>query len=188
MVAGVGARRRAWTACSTTHARHFLQAVAPHSTSWAASAPPATARFLQAMAEQVAVRTRLFDHALLDATAQGCDQVVLVACGLDARASSRHRPAPRLAARAGSGRLPLAAWLAEGILYAPPPSAADLLLDRITAASAPPQAHSSSTTLRTPNCCAPPARTSPPNSSTCGRAAPPRTWTPGSPGAAGNPT
>ncbi|MFI7454481.1 SAM-dependent methyltransferase [Nonomuraea sp. NPDC049714] len=30
-----------------------------------------------------------------------------------------------------------AAWLAEGILYALPPEAADLLLDRITAVSAP---------------------------------------------------
>ncbi|MEV4360149.1 SAM-dependent methyltransferase [Nonomuraea sp. NPDC004186] len=161
------------------YARRFLQAVAPDSTPWAAGASPATARFLQAMAEQVAVRTRFFDRALLNATAQGCDQVVLVACGLDARAFrlpwppdttifeldfadvltfksavlARHHATPACqrievaadlrqdwpqALEAASFDLERpAAWLAEGILYALPPSAADLLLDRITAASAP---------------------------------------------------
>lgn len=38
------------------------------------------------MAEQVAVRTRFFDRALLAAASQRCDQVVLLACGMDARA------------------------------------------------------------------------------------------------------
>ena len=37
-------------------------------------------------AEYVAVRTRYFDDALLDACAAGCRQVVLLAAGLDARA------------------------------------------------------------------------------------------------------
>ncbi|WP_433435452.1 SAM-dependent methyltransferase [Nonomuraea sp. CA-141351] len=161
------------------YARHFLQAVDRASSPWTADPSPATARFLQAMAEQVAVRTRFFDHALLNAAAQGCDQVVLVACGMDARAFrlpwppgttvfeldfadvlafkdavlARHdaTPAchrvevatdlrqdwPRALAASGFDPVRPAAWLAEGILYALPPDAADLLLNRITAASAP---------------------------------------------------
>ncbi|WP_431914832.1 SAM-dependent methyltransferase [Nonomuraea jabiensis] len=69
------------------YARHFLQAVDPASTPWAAAGPsPATARLLRVMAEQVAVRTRFLDRALLAAAARECDQVVLLASGMDARA------------------------------------------------------------------------------------------------------
>ncbi|MFI6741785.1 SAM-dependent methyltransferase [Nonomuraea sp. NPDC050451] len=131
------------------------------------------------MAEQVAVRTRFLDRALLAAAARECDQVVLLASGMDARAHRLTWPpgttvfeldfADVLAFKAavldGRGATPAchrvevatdlrqdwpraltesgfsprrpAAWLAEGILYALPPEAADLLLDRITAVSAP---------------------------------------------------
>ncbi len=68
------------------YARHFLQAVDPAFSPWAAGASAATARFLQVMAEQVAVRTRFLDRALLEAAERGCEQVVLLACGMDARA------------------------------------------------------------------------------------------------------
>ncbi len=44
------------------------------------------AAFLVGLAGSVAVRTRFYDRYLLDACAQGCRQVVLVAAGLDARA------------------------------------------------------------------------------------------------------
>jgi methyltransferase (TIGR00027 family) len=47
----------------------------------------------QQMREQIAVRTRLFDDFLLDATAAGCRQAVLLAAGLDARAYRLSWPA-----------------------------------------------------------------------------------------------
>ncbi|WP_212746282.1 MULTISPECIES: SAM-dependent methyltransferase [unclassified Nonomuraea] len=161
------------------YARHFLQAVDPAFTPWAAGASPATARFLQVMAEQVAVRTQFLDRALLEAAEGGCQQVVLLACGMDARAfrlawppgtkvfeldfadvlafkaavldgrgatAACHRVEvatdlrqdwPRALTESGFNPGRPAAWLAEGILYALPPEAADLLLDRITALSAP---------------------------------------------------
>ncbi|MEV0053146.1 SAM-dependent methyltransferase [Saccharopolyspora shandongensis] len=161
------------------YAQHFLAAVDPASTPWAAGPSPSTARFLRMMAEQVAVRTRFFDRTLLAAAAQRCDQVVLLACGMDARAfrlawppgtkvfeldfadvlafkaavlddrgatAACHRVEvttdlrqdwPRALAESGFNPERPAAWLAEGILYALPPEAADLLLDRITTVSAP---------------------------------------------------
>ncbi|WP_220448834.1 SAM-dependent methyltransferase [Nonomuraea mesophila] len=161
------------------YARHFLQAVDPASSPWSAGASPATAGFLRLMAEQVAVRTRFLDRALLEAAGRGCDQVVLLASGMDARAfrlawppgtkvfeldfadvlafktavldgrgatAACHRVEvatdlrqdwPRALTESGFDPARPAAWLAEGILYALPPEAADLLLDRITGLSAP---------------------------------------------------
>ncbi|MFI6537997.1 class I SAM-dependent methyltransferase [Nonomuraea sp. NPDC050547] len=55
-------------------ARHFIRAVDPAFTPWAAGPSPATARFPQVMAEQVAVRTLFLDRALLDAAGRGCEQ------------------------------------------------------------------------------------------------------------------
>ncbi|GAA3169050.1 SAM-dependent methyltransferase [Nonomuraea salmonea] len=161
------------------YARPFLQAVPSASTPWAAGPSPATARFLQVMAEQVAVRTQFLDRALLDAAERGCEQVVLLGSGMDARAfrlawppgtkvfeldfadvlafkaavldgrgatAACHRVEvatdlrqdwPRALTESGFSSGRPAAWLAEGILYALPPDAADLLLDRITTLSAP---------------------------------------------------
>jgi methyltransferase (TIGR00027 family) len=50
------------------------------------SAPGDVTAFVEIMADQVAVRTRFLDDALLAATAGGCRQVVLVAAGMDSRA------------------------------------------------------------------------------------------------------
>ncbi|MFI7618480.1 SAM-dependent methyltransferase [Nonomuraea terrae] len=146
--------------------------------------------FLRTMSEQVAVRTRFLDDALLAATRgehaggrpgpeAACDQVVLLGCGMDARAYRLSWPAgttvyeldlpdvlafkgavlaehgatpacrrvevaadlredwPRALTEAGFDPSRPAAWLAEGLLYALPPAAADLLLDRVTGLSAP---------------------------------------------------
>ncbi|PZG14165.1 SAM-dependent methyltransferase [Nonomuraea aridisoli] len=153
-----------------------------------ASARPAglAESFLRTMSEQVAVRTRFLDDALLAATrgehagpVATCDQVVLLGCGMDARAYRLSWPAgttvheldlpdvlafkgavlaahgatpacrrvevaadlredwPRALTQAGFDPHRPAAWLAEGLLYALPPEAADLLLDRVTGLSAP---------------------------------------------------
>ncbi|WP_188191041.1 SAM-dependent methyltransferase [Nonomuraea sp. SYSU D8015] len=64
------------------YAELFLAAVAA-SSPWAGGN---AAEFLQVMTEQVSVRTRFLDDALLAAARGGCDQVVLLACGMDARA------------------------------------------------------------------------------------------------------
>ncbi|MGH3851936.1 MAG: SAM-dependent methyltransferase [Pseudonocardiaceae bacterium] len=53
---------------------------------WAAMTPQAGPDFLALLGDQVAVRTRFFDRALLDAVGCGCAQVVLLACGMDTRA------------------------------------------------------------------------------------------------------
>ncbi|MEO7194233.1 MAG: SAM-dependent methyltransferase [Pseudonocardiaceae bacterium] len=53
---------------------------------WAAMIPQAGSDFLALLGDQVAVRTRFFDRALLDAVGGGCAQVVLLACGMDTRA------------------------------------------------------------------------------------------------------
>ena len=132
--------------------------------------------FFELMAEQVAVRTRFFDQALPE-SAHG--QVVLLACGMDARAFRLDWPAgvtvyeldqpdvltfkgtvlarrhaqprchrvpvpvdlrtdwPRTLTEAGFHPGEPTAWLAEGILYALPPQAADTFLDQITSLSAP---------------------------------------------------
>ncbi|HVV23801.1 MAG TPA: SAM-dependent methyltransferase [Pseudonocardiaceae bacterium] len=131
--------------------------------------PDRGAHLFDLMAEQVALRTRFFDDALL---AAATPQVVLLACGMDTRALRLPWPAgtrvveldlpdtlafkdavlrtPRttvaadlrddwptaLAIAGWRSDLPTA-WLAEGLLYALPAAAADLLLDRITANSAP---------------------------------------------------
>ncbi|SPL88180.1 O-Methyltransferase involved in polyketide biosynthesis [[Actinomadura] parvosata subsp. kistnae] len=50
------------------------------------TAPTAWAGFVALMGEEVAVRTRYFDEELLRAAADGCEQVVLLAAGMDARA------------------------------------------------------------------------------------------------------
>ncbi|MGR6919661.1 SAM-dependent methyltransferase [[Actinomadura] parvosata] len=50
------------------------------------TAPTGWAAFAALMGEQVAVRTRYFDEVLLRAVAEGCEQVVLLASGMDARA------------------------------------------------------------------------------------------------------
>lgn len=55
--------------------------------------PPRAEGFIEHMAEQVAVRTRFLDDALLDATRAGIDQVVLVAAGMDSRALRLDWPA-----------------------------------------------------------------------------------------------
>lgn len=49
-------------------------------------APPDKRDLLAILREQVAVRTRFLDQALLTAAADGCHQVVLVASGMDSRA------------------------------------------------------------------------------------------------------
>jgi methyltransferase (TIGR00027 family) len=134
----------------------------------------AALKFFQLMAEQVAVRTRYLDNALLDAARAGTTQVVLLACGMDSRAfrltwpagtsvyeadqpevlafkstvlqglraqARCHRVAvpldlrtdwPARLVEAGFDREKRTAWLAEGILYALEPDAADVFLDRIT--------------------------------------------------------
>ncbi|MGH3830463.1 MAG: SAM-dependent methyltransferase [Pseudonocardiaceae bacterium] len=53
---------------------------------WAAMTPQAGSDFLALLGDQVAVRTRFFDRALLAAVGGGCAQVVLLACGMDTRA------------------------------------------------------------------------------------------------------
>ncbi|MEO3875217.1 SAM-dependent methyltransferase [Nonomuraea sp. B12E4] len=68
------------------YARHFIRAADKHASPWGAGGSPAVEQFLSMMADQVAVRTLYLDRALLDAARQGCGQVVLVACGMDARA------------------------------------------------------------------------------------------------------
>ncbi|TDV49913.1 SAM-dependent methyltransferase [Actinophytocola oryzae] len=132
------------------------------------SAPGDVTRFVELMADQVALRTRYLDDALL---AAGCRQVVLVAAGMDSRAFRLPWPAgvevfeldqpavlsfkdealdgaePRCVRHAVGVDLredwstPLldagfrvdrpTAWLAEGLLYALTPWAADVLLETV---------------------------------------------------------
>jgi methyltransferase (TIGR00027 family) len=158
------------------YARVFVDHADPRGSVW--NSEGAALNFSQLMAEQVAVRTRFFDHALLDAARAGAAQVVLLACGMDSRAFRLTWPSgtrvyeadqrevlgfksavlqelhaqPRCrrvevpvdlrtdwaAALVESGFDPeqRTAWLAEGILYALEPDAADVFLDRITSCSA----------------------------------------------------
>ncbi|TMR30696.1 SAM-dependent methyltransferase [Nonomuraea zeae] len=165
------------------YAQLFLDAAHPAGSPWSTGS---AAGFFHAIGHQVAVRTRFLDDTLLAAVREGCDQVVLLASGMDSRpfrlawppgttvfeldfadvlafkaaviASRTTPPAGQLArptcrhvavpadlredwpqtlAEAGFDRRRPAAWLAEGILYALPPEAAALLLDRITSLSAP---------------------------------------------------
>ncbi|WP_217198566.1 SAM-dependent methyltransferase [Streptomyces buecherae] len=71
-------------------ARLFLDAAGDVGASWTnvPSGPsgPAGPGFIDLMADQVAVRTVALDTALLEAAAAGRTQVVLLACGMDARA------------------------------------------------------------------------------------------------------
>ena len=55
--------------------------------------PPGAEGFVEQMREQVAVRTRFLDDALLAATRAGCAQVVLLAAGMDSRAFRLDWPA-----------------------------------------------------------------------------------------------
>ncbi|GAA3753537.1 SAM-dependent methyltransferase [Salinactinospora qingdaonensis] len=161
------------------YAQHFLDAVDPATSPWAVAETPGDVDFLRLTAEQVALRTRFLDQALLHAAQDGCDQVVLLACGVDTRAFRLPWPTgvrvfevdfadvlafrdtvltqhgatstcqrvevaadlredwPRTLIEAGLDPTRPTAWLAEGILYALPPEATDLLLERVTAASAP---------------------------------------------------
>ncbi|MFD8555877.1 SAM-dependent methyltransferase [Streptosporangium canum] len=171
--------RRADRLFDDPYARTFLDADGAAGSVWTAAPASTGPGFAEMMADQVAVRTRFLDRALLEAAGAGCAQVVLLACGLDTRAFRLDWPAGtrvfevdfadvlafRGACLAGHGvlarcdrvevpadlrddwpgalveaglrpHLPTA-WLAEGILYALPADAADLLLDRVTGASAP---------------------------------------------------
>jgi methyltransferase (TIGR00027 family) len=161
------------------YAGHILAAAAAAGSPWAAVSPQTGLDFFALMADQVAVRTRFLDQALLRLARAGCAQVVLLACGMDTRAFrldwpagtrvfeadlgevlafrdttlAAHDVAPRCervavpadlrqdwpAALRSAGFDPsrATAWLAEGILYALPPTAADTLLDRITELSTP---------------------------------------------------
>ncbi|SDD87984.1 SAM-dependent methyltransferase [Actinokineospora iranica] len=155
------------------YARHVLTATGVDPGTWGAGA----ASFIDLMADQVAVRTRFLDQALLDAVADGRGQVVLLASGMDTRPFRLHWPehtrlyeldfaevlAHKRTALTGAvagcahvevptdlrenwpddlraaGFDPTAptVWLAEGILYALPAPAADLLLTRVSGLSAP---------------------------------------------------
>ncbi|MEV4576944.1 SAM-dependent methyltransferase [Nonomuraea jabiensis] len=66
------------------YAERFVRAAA--GAAYWERAPAGWTEFAELMAGQVAVRTRYLDDALLKATEEGCDQVVLLACGMDARA------------------------------------------------------------------------------------------------------
>jgi methyltransferase (TIGR00027 family) len=158
------------------YARVFVDHADPHGSVWDGNG--AALNFFQLMAEQVAVRTRFLDHALLDVARAGATQVVLLACGMDSRAFRLTWPAgtsvyeadqpevlafksavlqelhaqprchraavpvdlrtdwPARLVDAGFDPEKRTAWLAEGILYALEPDAADGFLDRITSCSA----------------------------------------------------
>lgn len=158
------------------YARPFVDHADPRGSVW--NSDGAALNFFQLMAEQVAVRTRFFDHALLDAARAGAAQVVLLACGMDSRAFRLTWPTgtrvyeadqPEVLAfksavlqelhaqpRCQRVEVPVdlrtdwaaplvesgfdpekrTAWLAEGILYALEPEAADAFLERITSCSA----------------------------------------------------
>ncbi|OBK48898.1 methyltransferase [Mycobacterium sp. 1081908.1] len=158
------------------YARVFVDRADPRGSVW--NSEGAAPDFFQLMAEQVAVRTRFFDNALLDAARAGAAQVVLLACGMDSRAFRLTWPTgtrvyeadqPEVLAfksavlqelhaqprcrrvevpvdlrtdwatqlvEAGFDPEQRTAWLAEGILYALEPDAADVFLDRITSCSA----------------------------------------------------
>lgn len=158
-----------------SYAQAFIDRADPGGSMW--NSRPNGPDFLHLMAGQVAVRTRYFDDALLEAAAAGVDQVVLLACGMDSRAFRLGWPAgttvyevdqsevlafkstvlQEIHARPRCRRVEVAvdlrfdwpahllnagfdagkptSWLAEGILYALEPTAADLFLARITACS-----------------------------------------------------
>jgi methyltransferase (TIGR00027 family) len=158
------------------YARAFVDHADPHRSMW--NGKGATLHFFQLMAEQVAVRTRFLDHALLAAARAGTTQVVLLACGMDSRAFRLTWPAgttvyeadqsevlafksavlqelraqprchrvavpvdlrtdwPARLIEAGFDPEKRTAWIAEGIVYALEPDAADVFLDRITSCSA----------------------------------------------------
>lgn len=163
------------------YAERILAAAARAGSVWS-SPPRDVLAFVELLADQVAVRTRFLDEALLDAVGPGGGQVALLGCGMDTRAFRLRWPAgvrvfevdfaevlvfrdDALGAGSPSGaaarcdRVPVGAdlredwpaavreagfdptlptaWLAEGLLYALPPDAADVLLDRITELSAP---------------------------------------------------
>ncbi|MCV7442072.1 SAM-dependent methyltransferase [Mycobacterium paraense] len=66
------------------YAQAFVERADPRGSLWGGdgSGPG----FLELMADQVAVRTRFLDQALLDSAGAGITQVVLLACGMDSRA------------------------------------------------------------------------------------------------------
>lgn len=160
-----------------SYAQAFVDRADPGGSMW--NSRPGGPDFLHLMAGQVAVRTRYFDDALLEAATAGIDQVVLLACGMDSRAFRLEWPTgttvyevdqpevsafkstvlQEIHARPQCRRVEVAvdlrsdwparlvnagfdpgkptSWLAEGILYALDPTAADLFLARITGCSAP---------------------------------------------------
>jgi methyltransferase (TIGR00027 family) len=65
------------------YARAFVDRADPDGSMW--NSKGAAADLFELMAEQVAVRTRFLDQALLDAVRGGITQVVLLACGMDSR-------------------------------------------------------------------------------------------------------
>jgi methyltransferase (TIGR00027 family) len=65
---------------SDPYAGHFLEAAGVP-----LEVPESGADFAALMGTQAVVRTRFFDELLLRATAEGCEQVVLVASGMDSR-------------------------------------------------------------------------------------------------------
>jgi methyltransferase (TIGR00027 family) len=158
------------------YARVFVDRADPRGSLWKSEGT--ALNFFQLLAEQVAVRTRFLDDALLDAARAGATQVVLLACGMDCRTFRLAWPAgtsvyeadqpevlgfkstvlrelhaqprcqrvevpvdlhtdwPARLVKAGFDPEKRTAWLAEGIVYALEPDAADAFLDRITACSA----------------------------------------------------
>jgi methyltransferase (TIGR00027 family) len=75
------------------YAEHILAAAAAAGSPWAAVSRQAGLDFLALMTDQVALRTRFLDQALLRLTGAGCTQVVLLACGMDTRAFRLYWPA-----------------------------------------------------------------------------------------------
>lgn len=85
--------RRADRLFDDPYAQHFLDAVDPAASPWAAASASTEQGFLHLVAEQVAVRTRFLDQTLLEAAQAGCGQVVVLACGVDTRSYRLDWPA-----------------------------------------------------------------------------------------------
>jgi methyltransferase (TIGR00027 family) len=75
------------------YARSFVAAAAAKPAVPVMSSRPRRPDFYELMAEQVALRTRFLDDALLDAAKNTAAQVVLLACGMDTRAFRLSWPA-----------------------------------------------------------------------------------------------
>ncbi|GAB3472527.1 SAM-dependent methyltransferase [Actinophytocola sediminis] len=99
-IGGTALRVAALRAAETRRPDHLV--ADPHAERFLAAAGDSTGgsgqhglgdEFVAVMSQQVAVRTRFLDDALLAATAAGCRQVVLVASGVDSRAHRLAWPA-----------------------------------------------------------------------------------------------